>query len=134
MNKKDIAAIEKLVGGKLPPAYVEFLLDYPKELAAAFPKDRAADEKELFAGAKPILKINKLLRRPEHLIDPDDPDSTWPAEYLIIGMDIGANFYCLKLGSTRTTVYFWFHETNEFTKHAKNLNEFVKMLIAEYNS
>jgi hypothetical protein len=132
VNRKDIAAIEKSVGAKLPRAYVQFLLDYPQSLADAFPKDRAADERELFGSAKPIIAMNKLVRRPTHLIDPDDPNSTWPKQYLIIGMDIGSNFYCVKLGSVRTAVYFWFHETNEFEKYAKNLREFADMLIEKH--
>jgi hypothetical protein len=132
MNQKSIASIEKLVGANLHDAYVELLLNYPPELARTFPKDRAADEKELFRDSKSIMTMNRLMRRPDHLIDPNDPDSKWPGQYLIIGMDIGTNFYCLKLGSKRTTVYFWFHETNEFTRHAPNLNEFVNTLISKH--
>ena len=132
MDGNEVRQIELSLGFSLPEAYRSLLLNFPEQLTELYPADHAADERRLFNTAEPIISANTSVRAAGHRIDPDDPDSRWPDEYLIIGMDLGTNLYCLNRGQKRSRVYFWFHEDGQFESYAKNLAEFVQKLIRVY--
>lgn len=132
MNQSDVSRIGSSLGFDLPEFYRDLLLDFPAELAAVFPSDCSPDERRLFNTPAPIISTNSLVRRPDHLVDPDDPDSRWPDRYLIIGMDISCNFYCINRNAKNSAVYFWFHENGDFEKYATNVRKFASELIDYY--
>ena len=134
MNQSDVSRIESSLGLALPDAYCQLLLDFPTDLAAAFPSNRSEDERRLFNTPDPIISTNTLVRRPDHLIDPDDPDSRWPDRYLIVGMDIGCNFYCINRNAKNSAVFFWFHEDGDFEKHTTNIRKFASELTEYYGN
>jgi hypothetical protein len=134
MTKTQQRRLERIVGRPIPDSYVEFLSKYPQELRDVYPANRSAAERELFDSAEQTIAINQYLRRPEHRIDSEDPDSVWPKDFLVIGMGMGGNFYCLKLTLKRTPIYFWFHETNEFEKLTNSMEQCVNLLIKKHTS
>ena len=134
MNQSDVSLIESSLGFTLPETYRDLLLHFPADLAAVFPSDRSADERRLFNTADPVISTNSLVRRLDHLIDPDDPDSRWPDRYLIVGMDIGCNFYCINRNAKNSAVYFWFHEDGDFEKHTTSIRKFASELTEYYGN
>jgi hypothetical protein len=134
MNQSDALQIESSLGFTLPETYRDLLLNFPADLATVFPTDSSPDERRLFDTAGPIISTNSLVRHPDHLIDPDDPDSRWPDRYLIIGMDIGCNFYCINRNAKNSAVYFWFHEDGDFEKHTTDIRKFASQLTEYYEN
>tara|TARA_R110002167_G_scaffold181621_1_gene382022 strand:- start:27 stop:434 length:408 start_codon:yes stop_codon:yes gene_type:complete len=132
MNQSDVSRIESSLGVGLPESYRDLLLDFPANLAAVFPSDCSPDERRLFNTPDPSISTNSLVRCPDHLIDSGDPDSRWPDRYLIVGMDIGCNFYCINRNAKHSAVFFWFHEDGDFEKHTANLSKFASELTAYY--
>lgn len=138
MNESQINSIEKAFQVTLPSGYRQLLKEPPRLLQAWL----KAEEKEnpgqspVFLDAKMIIGINQMMRDPDDPdyfgFDPNDPDKPWPQRYLIIGSDVGGNFYCIAPQSDRSRVYFWYQGDTAFAKFAEDMPRFVKRLFKNY--
>jgi hypothetical protein len=138
VNEKQVQSIEGAFDVQLPPGYRHLLLQPPRLLQAwvgAEEKDNPG-QSPIFFDAKMIVGINQMMRDPDDPdyfgFDPNDPDVPWPKRYLIIGSDVGGNFYCIAPGSGRSRVYFWYQGNTAFSKFADDMPHFVKRLFRAY--
>ncbi len=119
MTETQIKQIEKTFNCRLPAIYKRLLTVMPKPLKHLMSLERPG-HRAIFTDKDLIIKTNKSLRNAESL--------SWPEKYFIIGGDCGGNLLCLNLVSKRSCVYFWWHETDEFFLHAKDIPAFIRRI------
>lgn len=120
MNLGDIKYIEDKLGKKLPQAYVDVVIDYPKGLLATDSKDFGLlDDPEI------IARENLNVRRVGFY------GEKWPDRYLIIGLNGCGDYFVTSLESDKFSVGFADHETMECNPYAYSLSEFIEKYVAE---
>src|SRR3712207_6735134 len=124
VNDTELDGIEERLGVKLPGHYRAFVRDYPAALREARYEynGRSAAESFLFDDPEPIVEHNRDVREPGLLIT-DSETGPWPDEYLIIGKDVGGNYWCVTLTGPSKAVWFFDHEEGVFRRESKSLEE-----------
>jgi hypothetical protein len=131
MTEKQLKAIEKKFGIKLPKSYRDLLLKPPPILLALLKWDDNDNEEcqtPLFRTPKLISDLNEEC----HLAGAENFEFRWPDKFFIIGGDCGGNYYCIKPKTKKTAVFEWQHDSNEFEKCAGSIREFVRHIFDFY--
>jgi hypothetical protein len=83
--------------------------------------------RSVYNDLKTLVSENRLMRNrgPTNGFD-------WPDKYVIIGGDLGGNYYCLNVHGASSAVYYWFHETGEFSLYARSLASFILKVFQDY--
>ena len=130
MKDSDIARIEKATGLSLPSAYATLLLNFPNELQAILKLD-PTDNRLLFNDVRTIVRWNKFFRAPDYEFENSYGEMCkFPANHIVIGANLGGDFYHINAKHKRTSVLFWCHEDGEISKCAKNLDTFVRSIFS----
>ena len=139
MTETDLETIEQALAVSLPSSYRSIVLNYPQELlklAELFKEDdddepETPADLELLNDPKKIISENQHVRRPGiRYTESGDP---WPADYFVVGIDGCGEYYAidLRLGD-ESPVFYWDHESREWSKDAPNIREFVPQLVKQY--
>ena len=138
MNETDIKSIEKQYSVTLPHGYREMLKSTPKIFDALLKCDEEDNpgQTPFFTDAGMIIAMNQIMRDPDDPeffeFDPNDSSKPWPRKYLIIGSDVGGNFYCIAPATNKSRVYFWYQGDTAFSKFADDMAGFVKKIFKLY--
>ncbi len=83
--------------------------------------------RSIYQDVKTLVAENRFMRnrRPTNGFD-------WPDKYFIIGGDLGGNYYCLNVDASTSAIYYWFHETGEFSLYARSLASFILKVFHDY--
>lgn len=139
MNKRDIAKIERELGVALPDHYKEYLV---KRASAAVRIDKELAEFECFdysvpyATAAEIIGTNRHLR--ERVAAKDGfwvvgaKRRPWPIDgRLLVGENGGGNYCFIYLDGSDIGLWWWDHETLEFTKLNDSFEQLFQSLQAD---
>lgn len=130
INDGDLARIEKATVLSLPVPNATLLLNFPTELQAILKLD-PADSRPLFSDARTIVRWNKFFRAPDYEYENSFGEMCkFPENHIVIGANLGGDFYHINAKHKRTSVLFWCHEDGEITKCAKNLDTFVRNIFS----
>lgn len=138
MNEKQIQSLEKQFATPFPLGYRQLLLQPPPLLEAVLKHDAKQNpgQTPVFLNAGMIRAVNEMMRDPEDEdfleFDPNDPDRPWPNRYMIIGSDVGGNFYCIAPGTGKSRVYFCYQGGTSFSRYADDMTHFVKRVFQSY--
>ncbi len=140
MTNKDVRAIEKKFGIKLPGTYCQLITNLPPYLEALLlrdAKDGCESQIPFFLDRGMVEWTNGLVRGDEDDVyfefDPNDDERPWPDDYFVIGSDVGGNYYCLKPATKTDRVYFWEQGCTSFMKYSQNIAGMVKKQFKLYS-
>jgi hypothetical protein len=118
--------VEKRLGTEMPNAYREFQLNYPEQLI------ESKFNNEYFTNdSSYLIEMNESFR-----------GGGLPKDYLVIGNDIGGNYFFININGSDSSVYYLDHEEasengksswEEMLKvNNKDLNEFSDWLVEHW--
>lgn len=130
MNPLDLKKIEAEFEVRLPQAYKDFLLNYPRDLTQLKRdlgwKQEAPSARELLASVKALRSVNSKVRLPgTPWVGEDDP---WPVQYWVIGDNEAGDYWCIDVANTAASVYFYDHDRGAFEKRFKSVSHFADFL------
>ena len=129
MNERDIARIEKATHCCLPSGYRELLLHFPPMLKAIL-ETGPKDAREVFTDTATIVRWNKFFRDPKYEYEDSYGEMrTFPPHHIVIGANLGGDFFHLNVKRKRTAVLFWCHEDGEISTHSKDLSAFIRSIF-----
>ena len=136
MTDEDIAQIESAFAVCLPNGYRQLLKSPPTLLVAlmdALAAEHSDFEVPIFLKADVIINQNREVRNPEFgFVAGPDEDDKWDDELLIIGGDIGGNFYCVKPESDSSVVYEWDHSgACDLEVYGESIPQYVERWFTE---
>ena len=110
MTRSQLAEVESALGIALPEGFRQFASTHAKTLKAA--RKALRDEVVFETSAKPIIKLNKDLRK--HGIEVDGRPAPWPGEYLALSDNGAGDHECIKLDEADGAVYRFDGESGLF--------------------
>ena len=137
MTNRQLNAIEKRFGIKLPTDYRQLVLAPPSGLVALL--DITASECNwhetqlpLFTDTSLIRDINEMVRdrnSDDFIFDESNLRRRWPKKYFVIGADVGGNLFCIVPNSKATKVFQWHHDDSEFEKCSDSVEQYIRHLF-----
>ncbi len=138
MKEKQVSSIEQEFSITLPHGYRQMLLSPPPYLATLMEFDEKENpgQTPFFMDHNLIIGINQMMRDPDDpayfQFDPNDETKPWPDRYLIIGSDVGGNFYCIAPRTKKSRVYFWYQGDTALSRFSDDMAGFVKRVFRTY--
>ena len=130
MNDRDLARIEKVTGLSLPTAYSNLLLQFPAELQALLKLD-PPESRMLFSDARSIVHWNKFFHASDYEYENSYGEMCkFPTNHIVVGANLGGDFYHINAQHKRTSVLIWCHDDGEISKFAKSLDAFVRAIFS----
>jgi hypothetical protein len=134
MTEEDVRAIESRLGVTLPQEYSTFLLAYPQTLLDTTLdlgwKHEPPSERQFRNSPAAIIEYNEDARRDDGTPWTTD-DGPWPHRWFIIGDDQCGNYWCVDLREEERGVWFYDHDTGEFTAQAPSLHAYAEWVLEE---
>jgi hypothetical protein len=127
--------LAEITGQPVPPAYLDWMRDYPADLASltyAKLKDRIADH-ELHDDPKKVLRVNEMVRE-EDIWTGEDGDGPYPANHLAIGEDIGGDIVSIQLDDAALPVFRLLTSTARLVRVADNLDGYADQLRKKHGA
>ncbi|QDU97404.1 SMI1/KNR4 family protein [Lignipirellula cremea] len=129
MKLREIEKIERKLDVELPDAYFALLLGYPEHLAALMTIEVNDWAKRIYNDANEIIEQTECFRRTDFS---EAEFKKWSPDYVVIGGDVGGNFYFIntKSRAKNVAVSFWFHEDGSVEKSASSIDAFIQQTFA----
>lgn len=127
MTNGSVRRLEREFKLLLPADYKKLLTSFPIPLMRLLSCEANPNARHVYQELTTIVSANQLMRKRQ----PTD-DFVWPEKYFIIGGDPGGNYYCLNLAASTSAIYYWFHETGEFSLYARSLASFIFKVFHDY--
>ena len=141
LTAKEVRLLEKEFELVLPHGYRRLLLSPPKLLAALVEASKRIDDPEqtpFFLEYSILADVNRRMRNPNAkgycCFGPDDDPLPWPERYLIIGSDVGGNYYCIAPTSGRSSVYLWEQGDSALNRITKDISGYVRRSFRDWGN
>jgi hypothetical protein len=125
-----LTALESMLGGPVPPAYVAFMATFPPALSAKRygGLTRRIAEHELYDDPAKVVEENLDARRVP--VWGDESESEWVASHLLIGMDLSGDAIFIDTGAG-PAIHRYLVETGEVIEVAPDLATYAAMLVSD---
>jgi hypothetical protein len=127
VSKSIVKLLEHEFKIRLHADYRKLHDSFPVPLMKLMSCEEEPSARSVYNDLKTLVSENRLMRNrgPTNGFD-------WPDKYVIIGGDLGGNYYCLNVHGASSAVYYWFHETGEFSLYARSLASFILKVFQDY--